>query len=102
MTGNESDYIIVSLVRSDKLGFLQENRRVNVMLTRCKKAMIICTNRAFVEGVAKNTLVGKLQAAVGMGQVGAGPGVNGTGLALPPHMRQQASANSPLAYGNFQ
>jgi hypothetical protein len=36
------------------------------MLTRCKKSMIICTNRKFVTaGAAANTLVGKLAAAMG-------------------------------------
>jgi len=39
--GNEDDYIIISLVRSAKLGFLTDVRRVNVMLTRCKKGMIV-------------------------------------------------------------
>ena len=51
-----------------------------------------------------NTLVGKLQAAVGVAQspqAGAGgAGMNG-GLALPAHMRQQASTGSPLAFGAF-
>lgn len=34
------------------------------MLSRCKKAMIVCTNRTFVEGVAKNSLVGKLASSL--------------------------------------
>lgn len=59
-TGNEDDYIIISLVRSAKMGFLKETRRVNVMLTRCKKGMAICTSRKFVEGAAAESLVGKL------------------------------------------
>ncbi|KAF6742048.1 P-loop containing nucleoside triphosphate hydrolase protein [Ephemerocybe angulata] len=64
--GNEADFIIVSLVRSGtKLGFLQEQRRANVMLTRCKKGMVICTNRTFVEGVARDSLVGKLARSLG-------------------------------------
>ncbi|EAU85577.1 hypothetical protein CC1G_06290 [Coprinopsis cinerea okayama7 len=63
--GNEADYIIISLVRSDKLGFLQESRRVNVMLTRCKRGMVICTSRHFVQSIAKGSLVGKLAATVG-------------------------------------
>lgn len=58
--GNEDDYIIISLVRSQKMGFLKEMRRVNVMLTRCKKGMAICTSRDFVEGPAADSLVGKL------------------------------------------
>ncbi|KAK7033223.1 regulator of nonsense transcripts 1 [Favolaschia claudopus] len=63
--GNEADYIIISIVRTDKIGFLNEKRRVNVMLTRCKKGMTICTNRAFVQGPAKQTLVGLLANDVG-------------------------------------
>ncbi|KAK6997400.1 regulator of nonsense transcripts 1 [Favolaschia claudopus] len=63
--GNEADYIILSIVRTDKIGFLKEKRRVNVMLTRCKKGMTICTNRAFVEGAARDTLVGLLATDVG-------------------------------------
>ncbi|KAF8150797.1 P-loop containing nucleoside triphosphate hydrolase protein [Crassisporium funariophilum] len=57
--GNEDAYIIISLVRSEKMGFLKEARRVNVMLTRCKKGMIICTNRNFIEGKGQLSLVGK-------------------------------------------
>lgn len=48
-----------------------------------------------------NTLVGKLQAAVGMGQspqAAGGTGMN-NGLALPAHMRPQAG--SPLAFGAY-
>jgi superfamily I DNA and/or RNA helicase len=60
LKGNEDDYIIISLVRSAKLGFLRESRRTNVMLTRCKKSMIICTSRKFIEGPARDSLVGKL------------------------------------------
>ncbi|KAK7033222.1 regulator of nonsense transcripts 1 [Favolaschia claudopus] len=63
--GNESDYIILSLVKTQKIGFLNEKRRVNVMLTRCKKGMTILTNRGFVEGAAKDTLVGLLAKDVG-------------------------------------
>ncbi|KAG1750831.1 P-loop containing nucleoside triphosphate hydrolase protein [Suillus lakei] len=64
--GNEEDHIIVSLVRTQGVGFLNNARRTNVMLTRCKISMIICTNRDFVtKGKAAGTLVGKLAAAMG-------------------------------------
>ncbi|KAL1739792.1 P-loop containing nucleoside triphosphate hydrolase protein, partial [Schizophyllum fasciatum] len=64
--GNECDHIIVSLVRSGvKLGFLALQRRVNVMLTRCKKSMTIVTKRAFLEGAGSSSLVGKLAQACG-------------------------------------
>ncbi|KAJ7650185.1 AAA domain-containing protein [Roridomyces roridus] len=63
--GNEDDYIIVSLVRTEKIGFLSDVRRVNVMLTRCRKGMSICTKRQFVEGPASSTLVGLLAEELG-------------------------------------
>jgi len=59
--GNEADYIVVSLVRSTGAGFLTSLHRVNVMLTRCKKGMVIVTRRDFIRvtdvGV---TIIGKL------------------------------------------
>ena len=60
LAGNEDDYIIISLVRTVKLGFLFDRRRANVMLTRCKKGLIICTQRKFVEGPAEGSLIGEL------------------------------------------
>ncbi|PSS19948.1 hypothetical protein PHLCEN_2v3121 [Hermanssonia centrifuga] len=64
--GNEDDYIIISLVRSDGLGFLEDLRRTNVMLTRCKKGMFICTSWDFlVDGKGANSLVGRLAASCG-------------------------------------
>jgi len=66
---NEDDYIIISLVRSEKLGFLSDVRRVNVMLTRCKMGMIICSSRTFLQGPAAHTLVGKMFAKFGSSNV---------------------------------
>ena len=59
--GNEADHIIVSIVRTSGPGFMTNQRRTNVMLSRCKKSMVICTNRWFLQknSVAR-TLVGKL------------------------------------------
>lgn len=59
--GNEEDHIIVSVVRTSSPGFMKNQRRTNVMLSRCKKSMMICTNRGFLQhrNVAK-TLVGQL------------------------------------------
>ncbi|CAK5268391.1 unnamed protein product [Mycena citricolor] len=65
LAGNEDDVIILSIVRTEKIGFLKESRRVNVMLSRCKQEMRICTSRSFVEGVAADTLIGKLALSVG-------------------------------------
>ncbi|KZP25208.1 hypothetical protein FIBSPDRAFT_734498 [Athelia psychrophila] len=63
--GNEEDHIILSLVRSDKIGFLKNLRRSNVMLSRCKMSMLIVTNRTFISGVAASSLVGKLATELG-------------------------------------
>lgn len=61
MAGNEEDHIVISLVCSkQELGFLTDIRRTNVMLTRCKQAMYICSHWDFVWGTAKETLVGKI------------------------------------------
>ena len=59
--GNEADHIIVSIVRTTAPGFMKNNRRTNVMLSRCKKSMIICTNRDFLQKMrVAETLVGRL------------------------------------------
>lgn len=65
MTGNEDDYIVISAVRSSDLGFLKSLRRTNVMLTRCKRGMFICSSRAFLEGDGKKSLMGKMAAEFG-------------------------------------
>ena len=46
-TGNEEDYIIISLTRTQQLGFLNDIRRSNVMLSRAKEGMYIVTNAGF-------------------------------------------------------
>ncbi|GJE88613.1 AAA domain-containing protein [Phanerochaete sordida] len=64
--GNEEDNIIISLVRSSELGFLNDLRRTNVMLSRCKKAMFICTSWDFlVAGKGAKSLVGRMAEAYG-------------------------------------
>lgn len=83
--GRESNHIILSLVRDGRpaeqvmatkpntrraasrtyppnLGFLKNERRSNVALTRCKSSLVIVSNRRFVIDVGGNTLVGRLQA----------------------------------------
>ena len=61
--GNEDDHIILSVVRTEKPGFLKNARRMNVMLTRCKKSMLIFSSKAFLRrNDIKSTLVGKLAA----------------------------------------
>ena len=52
-------------MRTNKVGFLSNQRRTNVMLSRCKKSMLVCANRTFLTGDpgAQKTLVGKMAAA---------------------------------------
>ncbi|KAI0037095.1 P-loop containing nucleoside triphosphate hydrolase protein [Vararia minispora EC-137] len=63
--GNEADHIVVCLVRTEKVGFARDLRRSNVMLSRCKRSMVICTSRRFTNGVGKDTLAGKLVEGLG-------------------------------------
>jgi len=59
--GNEADNIIISLVRSRGLGFLDNERRMNVMLSRCKQSMLICSSRKYLSlPDVRGTLVGDL------------------------------------------
>ena len=59
--GNEEDHIVVSIVRTSGPGFMKNQRRTNVMLSRCKKSMVICTNRGFLQNKSvAGTLVGQL------------------------------------------
>ncbi|UZJ54639.1 hypothetical protein CBS101457_003959 [Exobasidium rhododendri] len=84
--GRESDFIILSLVKDGKptiresrnknksrevaalvqylqpgLGFLSNDRRINVALTRAKQGIIVVSNRKFILETAAETLVGRLQ-----------------------------------------
>ncbi|KAJ3733117.1 P-loop containing nucleoside triphosphate hydrolase protein [Lentinula guzmanii] len=60
--GNEADYVLLSVVRSAHVGFLHSPQRMNVMLTRCRRGMVVVSRRSFLEGVARDTLVGQLSA----------------------------------------
>ncbi|CAL1716327.1 unnamed protein product [Somion occarium] len=64
--GNEEDVIVLSLVRTKELGFLQDLRRTNVMLTRCKKFLFTVSSWDFlVNGPGANSLVGRMAASCG-------------------------------------
>ena len=39
--GNEADHIVISLVRTKKMGFLTQMERANVLFSRCKKVCLI-------------------------------------------------------------
>jgi hypothetical protein len=61
LPGNEADYILVSVVRTEGAGFLRSLNRMNVMLTRAKKGMVIVTSSLFLRsGVGARTLLGRL------------------------------------------
>ncbi len=59
--GNEADLIIISVVRTEGIGFLENERRLNVMLSRCKRGMWIACNLKFLlsESCAA-TLLGRM------------------------------------------
>ncbi|KAG5653154.1 hypothetical protein H0H81_002065 [Sphagnurus paluster] len=60
--GNEADFVIVSVVRSgDSSGFLNSANRMNVLLTRCKKGLVIVTSRSFLSHGGRVTLLGALE-----------------------------------------
>lgn len=46
--GQEKDLVIISAVRSDKIGFIYDERRLNVALTRAKFACVIFGNANFL------------------------------------------------------
>jgi regulator of nonsense transcripts 1 len=52
--------VILSSVRTRKPGFLNSLARMNVALTRCRKGMAVVTNKGFLQGPGKSTLLGKL------------------------------------------
>jgi len=58
--GNEADYVLISVVRSSRPGFLTSLNRVNVMLTRCRAGLVIVTSSSFLQGSGSQTLLGKL------------------------------------------
>ncbi|XP_050549253.1 uncharacterized protein LOC118272498 [Spodoptera frugiperda] len=56
--GQERDVVVVSLARSQGVGFLTDAGRMNVMLTRARHAMIICLNpHALLKNQQWRTLV---------------------------------------------
>lgn len=60
LLGNEADYVILSSVRTGQPGFLESLPRMNVALTRCRRGLIVVTNKNFLQSSGKSTLLGKL------------------------------------------
>jgi hypothetical protein len=62
VSGNEANDVIVTLVRSSSPGFLRSIQRMNVLLTRCRRGLVIVSSKAFLGpgGKGSDTLLGKL------------------------------------------
>lgn len=54
--GREYDLVIVSMVRTESLGFLKQIRRMNVAMSRAKKHLIIIGNFSKLKEIAKNSI----------------------------------------------
>ena len=52
--------MILSSVRTWSPGFLKSQPRMNVALTRCRKGMVVVTNKCFLEKAGNSILLGKL------------------------------------------
>lgn len=52
--------MILSSVRTKQPGFLKSQPRMNVALTRCRKGMVVVTDKSFLQGKGKKTLLGQL------------------------------------------
>lgn len=52
--------MILSSVRTKWPGFLKSQPRMNVALTRCRKGMVVVTDKSFLQGKGKKTLLGQL------------------------------------------
>ena len=53
-------------MRTRDLGFLKSLRRTNVMLSRCKRGLFVCSSRAFlVDGRGVDSLAGRMAAHFG-------------------------------------
>ncbi|KAG9075783.1 hypothetical protein FS749_012508 [Ceratobasidium sp. UAMH 11750] len=47
--GNEADFIITTIAKTGSPGFLTSINRLNVLLTRCKRGLIVVTQKDFVQ-----------------------------------------------------
>ena len=82
--GREDDAVILSCVRTDKIGFIQELARMNVVLTRGKRIFWIIGN---IKILAKNDHCKPIQEQTKVGRMGPGAkdlGLMGPGLIIGP------------------
>ncbi|KAG8790006.1 hypothetical protein FRC12_012948 [Ceratobasidium sp. 428] len=47
--GNEADFIIITIAKTGSPGFLSSINRLNVLLTRCKRGLVVVTQKSFVQ-----------------------------------------------------
>ncbi|QRV97959.1 ATP-dependent DNA helicase [Ceratobasidium sp. AG-Ba] len=47
--GNEADYIITTIAKTGSPGFLTSQNRMNVLLTRCKRGLVVVTQKDFAQ-----------------------------------------------------
>lgn len=60
--GKEMDIIIISAVKSKNIGFLNDERRINVSITRAKFALVIIGNvNVLAQSITWNSLINHLQ-----------------------------------------
>jgi len=52
--------VILSSVRTQQAGFLNSRPRMNVALTRCRKGMVVVSNKYFLRSAGSSTLLGRL------------------------------------------
>jgi hypothetical protein len=58
--GQEADIVLVSLVRTESVGFLNDERRANVMLSRCREALFVFGHLAHWSSQTSAQLVAKV------------------------------------------
>jgi hypothetical protein len=52
--------VILSSVRTEQPGFLKSQPRMNVALTRCRKGMVVVTDKCFLQSAGRGMLLGQL------------------------------------------
>jgi hypothetical protein len=76
LQGQEADVVVVSPARTQGLGFLGDNRRLNVMLSRAAQALIVVGDlRAWLAAQGDSLLHAAAAFALHTGRAVAAPGV---------------------------